>query len=165
MTLIRRLCASLLLVAIATTGGWSQDKAEKNAKKGPAKLPQVAQLEKQLDGLGLSAEQNTKVKALLEEHGKKIAAAQQKATEVLTPEQRKARNEAAQKAKGEGKKGKELSDATAAAVKLSPEQQKSFDEASLALKDAVTAMRKAVLESLTPEQRTKLEGATKKKKT
>lgn len=164
MNLIRRSCVGLLLVAVATCGVWAQEKGEKKKKKGPQRAQQVAQLEKQLEGLGLSEEQNAKVKGIIKDHEAKIAAAQQNANSLLTPDQRKARAEATQKAKGEGKKGKELADAATAAAKLTPDQVEKSEAANKAVREAVDTMRKAVLDALTPEQRTKLEGATKKKK-
>jgi len=164
MNLIRRSLVGLMLVAVATSGAWAQDKGDKKKKKGAQRPQPIAQLEKQLEGLGLSDEQNAKVKSIIKEHEGKILAAQQKANDVLTPEQRKARAEAGQKAKGEGKKGKDLAEAVSSAVNLTPEQKAKSEEATKGVRDAVDGMRKAVLETLTPDQRAKLGGEGKKKK-
>ena len=166
MNMMRRSFVGLLLVAVAASGVWAQEKGDKKKKKGPQRHAQVVQLERQLETVGLSDEQKEKVKELVKEHEAKVTAAQQKVNELLTPEQRKARAEATEKAKGEGKKGKDLAEAVSAATKLTPEQQAKSDEAAKGVRDAVTAMRKAVVDTLTPEQKAKLNagGGGKKKK-
>lgn len=156
--------ALLLLVALGTSNVWAQAKGEKKAKKGPQKPQAVAQLEKQIEGLTLTDEQSAKVKAILKEYEPKLNEAAQKVAASMTAEQRKARQEATQKAKGEGKKGKELAEAIAASVKLTAEQQKQADAAQQAQRDVAAAMKKAVLEALPADQRAKLETPAKKKK-
>lgn len=163
MVVVRRalLCLSLLFVVAGLATG--QEKGDKK-KKGPQTPPAVLQIEKQLAGLSLNDEQKTKVQAIVKEHAEKIRAAQQKTAEILTKEQIKERGDAARKAKSEGKKGKELAEAVAAASKVSPEQQAKLDEANKAVRDSVAAMRKAVIESLPAELKDKLDGTAPKKK-
>ena len=141
--------------------GQAADAPKKAKQQTP---PQVAQFAKQVETLGLTSDQKTKVDEVLKAFTAKIRAAQKATTEVLTPEQVTARGEANRKAKSEGKKGKELADAVAAAANVTPDQQKKLDEASKAVRENVAAMRKAVDELLTAEQRTKLGGSTAKKK-
>jgi hypothetical protein len=98
----------------------------------------------------LSEEQKTKLADIEKKFSEKWKAAQDKAQ--LTEEQRRARREASQKARQEGKQGEELRAAVNAAVSLTDDQKKGQEEA--------TALRKEIGEAvqgiLTDEQKARL---------
>ena len=77
----------------------------------------------------LSAEQQEKVAALKKEFAPKLTEASKKVNDNLTEDQKKARRDAAQAARQAGKKGKELQQAVADAMKLTADQQTAMTEA------------------------------------
>jgi hypothetical protein len=106
---------------------------EKKGGKKKGNNP-AAGLLKKVDGLGdLTAEQKEKIAKIKEEHEPKLAAAAKKVNDALTPDQRRARQEAQKAARQAGKKGKEAQAEIAAAMKLTDEQQKAYDAAPFAL--------------------------------
>ncbi len=152
--------AGIVATAFVSTSFFStslvaQDAKGKKKKGGDQTPPAVAQLQKQLDGLDLNDEQKAKVKEIVAQHTTKIADAQKKVTALLTPEQRKARQEAAAKAKADGKKGKEAADAVNAALNLSADDKAKLDAANKEAADVVAEMRKAVAGVLTDAQKEK----------
>ncbi|MFO0902101.1 MAG: Spy/CpxP family protein refolding chaperone [Pirellulales bacterium] len=150
-----RFVAVALVVALASTSLVAQE-AKGKKKKGGDQTPQaIAQLQKKLDELGLSDEQKAKIKEIVAQHSPKVAEAQKKAGSVLSPEQRKVRQEAMAKAKSDGKKGKEAAEAVAAALNLSADDKAKLEAANKEAADAVAAMRKAVSDVLTDEQKAK----------
>lgn len=146
--------AVTLVIAIAATGtAQAQEKGKK--KVGGGAPPAVAALKGQIDKLELKDDAKKKVDALMAEHEPKVAAAQKKVNDLLTADQKKARAEASAKAKSDGKKGKEAADAVNAAMGLTGDQKAKFDAAQAELQAAIGAMRKAVGESLSDEQKAK----------
>lgn len=120
----------------------------KRGKKAPAQDP-AAFLLKSLEKAELTPEQVTKIKELVKAWADKIKAADDKVG--LTPEQKKARQEAMAKAKADGKTGKEAKAAVDEAMKLTDEQkaaQKAADEVR-------ASMRKEAMALLTAEQKAK----------
>jgi hypothetical protein len=119
--------------------------APKKPKKAPASLAE--QTLKKLEVAKLTDDQVAKIKEL-------AAAAEPKLNELrkavgLTDAQRAAQKEAMDKAKAEGKKGKDLNDAVEAAMQLTPDQktaQKAVREANMEFDKSVTGL-------LTPEQK------------
>ena len=156
MTKFWKCLLSLSLAAFLLSPVMAQDaKAKKNKPNAQKEQPAV-QLPKEIT---LTDEQKTKVAELEKEYAPKMKELREKLDKVMTEEQKKARldvmKEAREKGK-EGKKGKELHDAINAAMKLTEEQQKNYDEADKKL----TALRQEILEKvkplLTDDQKSKL---------
>ena len=76
----------------------------------------------------LSKEQQTKVAALKKEFGQRRAELQKQLDDLLTDDQKQARDAAKKKALAEGKGGVKLRTAMDAALNLTPAQQKKFNE-------------------------------------
>ncbi len=154
---------SILAVALLVASPlWAAPK-KAAAKKAPP-CPADQQICKMTEGLTLTDDQKAQLGELKKEFGPKLMAAMKKVGDVLTADQKKARAAAEKAAKAEGKKGKELHDAVAAAVTLTDEQKAARAEAN----KAVTALRKelgkAAMGVLTPEQKAELKKAKAAKK-
>ena len=158
------LAVTLVIAIAATCAAQAQEKGKKK-KGGDGTPPAIAALKGQIEKLELKDDAKKKVEALIAEHEPKIAAAQKKVNDLLTAEQKKARAEATAKAKSDGKKGKEAADAINAAIGLTGDEKAKFDAAQAELQAAIGALRKAVGESLTDEQKAKagLNAKAKKK--
>jgi Spy/CpxP family protein refolding chaperone len=155
----------LILGLVALVGVAFGVQNEKKGKKGAKGGDPTAQIKNQLASLDLTAEQKEKLDKIYAEQGPKVKAAQEKVAASLTDEQKKARGEAQKSAKTAGKKGKEAEEDALAAMKLTDDQKKAYDEAMKGQKEAQAALRSAVSEVLTPEQREKAKlGGGKKKK-
>ena len=145
---------------LSLTASAQNEKKDKKKNADP-----TAAISKKLEAVELTAEQKTKIDAIKAEHGPKLKAAQEKVSKALTPEQVKARREAMAAAKAAGKKGKEAADDVKAALKLTPEQEKTVAAAETELKDCTAAFTKAVADVLTAEQKEKAKiGGGKKNK-
>ena len=167
-TLFRTL-AVVALALLITVPALAQEK-KKKGKGGNQTPPAVAAVEKQLASLELSEEQKGKVKEVVEKYTGKLAEAQKKVADLMTPEQRAKTKEATEKAKADGKKGKELRSAVEAAVGLSGDDKAKMQAAQKEVSDLAGEFRKAVGEVLTDEQKAKAglnapeKGKGKKKK-
>jgi hypothetical protein len=142
--------AMMVLALIGMIGlAFAQDNKGGKKKGGnPA-----AGLLKKVDALtDLTAEQKEKIAAINKEHEPKLAAAAKKVNDSLTPEQRRARQEAQKAAKDAGKKGKEAQAEALAAMKLTDEQKKTYDAAQKELDEANGAFRAALAGVLSDEQ-------------
>jgi Spy/CpxP family protein refolding chaperone len=151
---------SLLSIVFAACHLAAQETKEKK-KADPGANAQVFQLPKDIQ---LNAEQQAKLDALKKEYGPKVAELQKQLNEILTPEQRKAREEAAAQIKEEKLDGKERQQKILAALKLTPEQQEKWDTAQKRTTELNVTIRGKIGEFLTDEQRAKVPGLTKKKK-
>jgi hypothetical protein len=126
----------------------AQDNAQRNRQRTDAfqrffTLPEIE----------FSEDQQMKVQEIRKEFVPKLTENQKKWDGVITPEQVQARRDALQKARSEGKEGRELQNAANAAVKLTDEQreqraavQKERDELSAQIRTKLIAL-------LTEEQR------------
>jgi len=83
----------------------------------------------------------------------KIIAARNAMANVLTPEQRKARMEAAQKAMKEGKKGKDFMDAMEHAAHMTPDQEKKMKDTQTQMIQLSQEMQGEIQKLLTEEQK------------
>jgi len=149
----------LLLVALTAAPLSAEDK-KKGKKKGQGNRLET-QILKRFSKAELSEEQTTKIKALIAQHGPKIAAAAKKG--AISKEQKQARTEAIKKAKADGKKGKALRAAGDAAAGLTAEQKAAAKEAATSR----AALLKAAVALLSAEQKAKAgikEKKSKKKK-
>ena len=120
----------------------------KRGKKAPKQDPAAALL-KSLEKAELTADQVAKVKELVKACAEKIKAAEEKI--ALTPEQKKARQEAQAKAKADGKTGKEAKAAVDAAMNLTDAQKAAQKE----LDEVRAGLRKEAVALLTAEQKAK----------
>jgi hypothetical protein len=153
---------ALMVLSLVTLIGVAFGQDNKGKRKGgnPA-----AGLLKKVDELAdLTAEQKEKIAAIKKEHEPKVAEAAKKLNDSLTPEQRRARQEAQKAAKDAGKKGKEAQAEALAAMKLTDEQKKAFDTTYKLMNDATTALRNALAGVLSDEQKATAGLAKGKKK-
>jgi hypothetical protein len=157
-TFVKALMVMSLIGLIGLAFG--QDNKGKKKSANPA-----AGLLKKVDSLtDLTAEQKEKIAAIKKEHEPKVAEAAKKLNDSLTPEQRRARQEAQKAAKDAGKKGKEAQAEALAAMKLTDEQKKAFDAAQKQLDDANAALRSALAAVLSDDQEATVGLAKGKKK-
>ena len=154
-------CVLLGIAALVLTS-FAADEAKPEKKKGVTFDPTAALVKRSADE-GLPEDVIVKIKSVAAEHAPKLRAAQAKVTELLTPEQRKARSEAMKAAKAAGKKGKELQSDVEAALKLSGDQKEKVEAAQKEAAAATVSFRQAVAAQLTPEQQAKLGLAAGKK--
>jgi len=147
---------SIVAVLIAVPDSQGQEKKKKKDAS--------AGIKKKLDDAELGADLLEKCKKVVDEHAPKIAEAQAKVDEILTDEQKKARNAAQKAAKDAGKKGKEAAAEVEAALKLTDEQKGKMEEAQKALTAATNARNDALGALLTDEQKAKVGLKGKKKK-
>jgi len=145
--------AVVLLMASPLLAGPGKRGPKKEKKARPC--PAAQRVERMLKGIDLTDAQKAQLKEIQKEFGPKLAEAMKKMA-VLTPEQKKARAEAAKAAKAAGKKGKEAREAVQAAVKLTDEQKAKMAEARKAMRPLEKELREKVLGVLTPEQKEKL---------
>lgn len=164
MTKFWKCLLSIGLAAFLLAPVMAEDAKAKRAKPNARKEQPAVQLPKEIT---LTDEQKTKVAELEKEYAPKMKELREKLDKTMTEEQKKARlevmKEAREKGK-EGRKGKELQQAIKDAMKLSEEQQKSYDEADKKL----IALRQEILEKvkplLTDEQKAKLPQRPERKK-
>jgi Spy/CpxP family protein refolding chaperone len=134
-------------------------------EKGKKRFDPTAGMTKKLQSIELTADQQAKVKGIVDEYRPKLQAAQAKLNEGLTREQKKARTEAVKAAKDAGKKMPEANAAGREALNLTAEQKPAFERAEAELREVNAAFTKAIAEVLTPEQRQQAKiGAKKQKK-
>ena len=160
LSLVLALAAGLVLasnLSAADTG------CGKKACDKAAKAKKHAMLDF-LKGITLTDDQQTKVDALAKDYQPKFKANADKAAAVITPEQKKAREDAVKAAKAEGKKGKELGKVAAAAVTLTDEQKSTLADVSKAGKSLSKEFHDKVIALLTPEQTDQLKAAHQHKK-
>jgi Spy/CpxP family protein refolding chaperone len=153
-----------LLIAFAFAALAATGSAQEPKKKKAAAPPQaVNQMLKKTESLGLSEEQQKKIKEIAESYTPKFRELNQKLPALLTAEQKKARQEAQAKNKADGKKGKEAQAALEAAAPLTDEQKKVQAEVQASQKELNTKFRDEVLSVLTREQKEKFAPAKKPK--
>ena len=158
----RRASFLSLTLALACSLVLAADKAEKKPEKKPASpAAAVFAVPKKVT---LTAEQQTKVDELRKDLEPKLAEAMQKLDSILTAEQKAARETAARDAKAAGKKGKELSEALNAAVKLTDEQKAQMDTSRKEVAELTKKAKTALMELLTDEQKAELKPAPKRDK-
>jgi len=151
--LVRTTLAALLVTGLAMPG-LAQQKGKKKGLQGPA-----AQVFAVPANIELTEEQKTKLEELKKSHGDKAAEIGKKLNDLLTAEQKAARKAAQEKAKADGTKGKEMREAIAAAVNLTPEQK---EQQAKLQKELQTLKTEVMSKVLTEEQLAKLKGAGKK---
>jgi Spy/CpxP family protein refolding chaperone len=147
---MRSVVRTLLSLTLAVLIASPLFAGEKKEGKGPKKFDPAEGILKRLEKAGLTEDQVAKIKELAAASADKIAAARAKAP--LTPEQKKAGEEARKKAKDEGKPGKEIQAAVDAAMNLTEDQKAAQKE----LQEIQSGLNKEAMSLLTPEQKEKL---------
>lgn len=156
LSLLCVVAVAAVIASMAIAQDDAPERNKKNRKKGPQQPPQISQLQRRIDGLGLSEEQSTKVKAILESYTPKFRELNEKQDKILTDEQRRARREGAAKAREEGKRGRELNAAVSAALNLTDEQKKAQEEVQTSLRELNGKMLEEIRAQLNDEQKEKL---------
>ena len=146
---------TLTILAIAS-GSFLHGADEEKKKKGPASL--ADRTLKRYESVELTDDQVAKIKELATTAQTKLAGVKEKAD--LTPEQRKARQDAIKKAKDEGKEKKDFRDAVSAAVTLTEDQKAAQAESKKIMGD----FNKSVAGLLTEEQKAAMKAKNKKPK-
>ena len=118
------------------------------AAAGALRLPKDIQLSK---------EQQARAEALINEYRPRIAELQKKLTDVLTNEQKQARDAARKRALEDGKRGMALRKSVDAAVTLADEQKKQLADLRQAIAKLTREYRGRLRELLTDEQNAKVE--------
>lgn len=90
-------------------------------------------------------------------YGEKVINARNAMGSIMTPEQRKSRMEAAQKAMKEGKKGKDFMEAMERAAHMTPDQEKKMKEAQNTLMQLSQEMQSEIQKLLTDDQKKTIE--------
>lgn len=137
----------------------AKKKKKANAVKSP--VLNVLTLPKEIT---LTAEQQTKLDAVKTEFEGKLKELAKKQGEILTAEQKQARQAAMKSAKEAGKKGKEAKAEVDAAVKMTEEQKKQQEVVGAEIKEVQGKVREAINAFLTEEQKTHIKVPGKKKK-
>lgn len=106
-----------------------------------------------LPGVELTEEQKVQIEKVQDKYRSQLQKNQARFRGVYTPEQRQARREAFEKARKEGKQGRELRTIAEAAVQLTDEQKKEIQDAEKDRNQLLSDMRGEVLKLLTQEQR------------
>ena len=147
------------LMGLVAVGFAQQEKKKKGGGNDP-----TAKLRTKVQESDLGADLKEKVVKVIDEHAGKLKDLQAKVNATLTDEQRAAKK-AAQKAAGDaGRKGKAAQEEAFAAMKLTDEQKKKYDEANSALQAATAELNKAVAALVSDEQAQALGVKGKKKK-
>ncbi len=140
---------SVLALSAILVGSISLNAQEKGGKKDPAGAL-VTTLFKQLEKAELTADQTTKIKEMYTKAATEVSA--KRSAGGITTEMLKKRLDASKAAKEAGKKGKEMAEAVTAAMGMTAEQAKLYEETETTLSKARIEIGKL----LTPEQIAKL---------
>jgi Spy/CpxP family protein refolding chaperone len=141
-----------LVVAVAAPLSAADDAKEKKKPRKGQGNPAVAAMMTKLKAVELTDDQEAKIKEVAASFTGKFKDAQAKLSEVLGPDQRKARADAMKKAREDGKKGKELQEAAYAALNLDADKLAELKKQEAAIKELQTGFTAAVREVLTAEQ-------------
>lgn len=123
----------------------------KNAKKRPTKRPPRTKSSRgpvNLKDAKLSEEQQTQVAALNKEYGQRRVELQRQLDDLLTDDQKQTRDIAKKKALAEGKGGVKLRAAMDAALNLTPDQKKKFNELRQAIGQLSRELRQRLQETV-----------------
>jgi hypothetical protein len=148
-------CALILSCVVAASADEKKpaDKKADDVKK-PAPYAAVFSFPKTIT---LTDDQTKKLEALKTEYTPKLEEFKKQLDVLMTPERLKAQKEAMDKAKADGKKGKELNDAGLAALKLSEAETKQLNEVKAAQGKVMGEINKKKAELLTEEQKKALQ--------
>jgi hypothetical protein len=147
-------CLSVSALALLVLGAVSAEEKKKADDKKPAAFAAVFAFPK---AVTLSDDQQKKVEELKKEYTPKLEEMQKKLAGIMTPERQKAQKEALDKAKADGKKGKDLTEAGMAALKLTEAESKQLAETRTAQTKLTDEIKKKKMELLTEEQKKALQ--------
>ena len=151
-SLVRLMVVCGLMVSMVSSIGMAQDAQGKGKKKAAMEAGQ--QIFTLPNEITLTDDQKTKLEAIKKEHGPKLSELTKKLDESLTDEQKKARKAAGDKARADGKKGKDLQAAGEEALKLTDDQKKQRSEVQPELAKLQASIREQIHGMLTDEQQT-----------
>ena len=155
---MRTVCTALALALLTIV---ASPVFAQGAKKPAAPKNTVAYyktIDKTLQPVSLTDDEQTKLDALKKDYEKKFEDAYAK-TNVRTPEQKKAAADASKAAKDAGKTRQEITKAGNAAVTLTDEQKAQRKEANKALRTLQKEFKDKVLALLTDDQKKGLDAA------
>ncbi|MEC9094897.1 MAG: hypothetical protein VX438_19470, partial [Planctomycetota bacterium] len=134
--------------------GQDENKKKKGQKRGGKQI--ASRMMARFKNANLTDEQKSKMARIIKEHSGALQELQKATNTLLSPEIRKARNEARKKAQGEGLKGKELQAAVEKAAAIPAGDVEKLKE----IQKKSAAKQKEIVEALTalltPEQKAKL---------
>jgi Spy/CpxP family protein refolding chaperone len=146
---------ALVLALVVASPLLAKDEHKKKGEPKPPPCPAAQRVDSMVKGLTLTADQTTKLDALKKEFGPKLSASIKK-SDVLTPDQKKARAEAAKAAKAAGKTGKEIHAAADAAAPITDAQKAQQADAQKQVKVLAKDLGEKVMAVLTPAQKEQL---------
>lgn len=153
-----RVLVPVLVLAIAIPVMAQEKKRGERKQAGEKGKQQLQVLPQQLlEGLELTAEQKAKLEKIAEEMKAPLTEVRKAQSDILTAEQKKAREEAMKAAKEAGKKPQEAKKAVDEALKLTPEQKEKMAKVDAKMAEVQKQIRAKVMEVLTPEQRKAVE--------
>ncbi len=158
MKTVRTVLVLVVVLLIANTAGAAKKKKDVSKDAG---IPYFQQIDRTLKPVTLTDEQKSKLEDLKKEYGPKLKEAYAK-QDVLTPEQKKARDNARKAAKADGKKGEDVKAAGDAAVTLTDDQKKQEKEAHKQLHAVQKELHGKVMDLLTAEQKAQIDAAKEK---
>ena len=158
-----RTVRTTVVLAVALTIAFPAIAAAEKGKKKEPLSPAAQRIERVVAGLTLTDDQKAKLDTLKKEFDPKLTEAMKK-TDVLTPEQKKAREAAAKAANAAGKTKKEINQAVAAAVTLTAQQKGQQAEAKKQMSTLERELREGVMAALTAEQKEQLKTKPKERK-
>ncbi len=146
-SLLRCLSVSVLTLGFAVAASSEETKAD---EKKPVPFANVFTFPKTIT---LADDQQKKIDDLKKEYTPKLEELKKKADTILTPDRVKAQKEAIDKAKSDGKKGKELAEAGQAALKLTEAETKDLADTKAAQGKLMAEINKKKTDLLTDEQK------------
>lgn len=149
MRAVRSVLLVGLVLAIAGTA-WAQEgkKGRRGEGRGPGGPAGVQMLDFMLRGIELTDAEKANIEKVKKELEPQFKALQEKRDGVLTPEQKKAREEAVK-----GKEGREAFQAARDAVKLTEEQTKKLEEIRAEQGKLFQTAREKIMGALTDEHK------------
>lgn len=149
----RAIAIPLLLCVISVNNLPAQQDKNKDQPKRQVPFQQVFTLR----GIEFNKEQQAKAEELRKQHTPKLSENQQKRNAVYTSEQRQGRRQAFETARDAGKRGRELQEALAKAIKLTDEQRKELAANQKERNELVAKIQTELQTLLTADQRRRLE--------
>jgi Spy/CpxP family protein refolding chaperone len=154
-----------LAVSLAVVGSlFAQEKGKKGPREGKRPGGAIERIDGMVKNLNLTDDQKAKLEEIKKEYGPKLKEAGQKMETILTPEQKKARQEAAKAAKQAGKSREEVQKEAQAAMNVTDEQKAKMADARKAIGALQKEVHEKVMSILTPEQKAQLEQVNKERK-
>lgn len=158
-SLLRCLPVLAVTLVFACTASAEEKKKAEEAKK-PAPFANVFTFPKTVT---LAADQQKKLDDLKKEYTPRLEELKKQQDAILTADRLKAQKEATDKARADGKKGKDLAEAGQTALKLNAAEAKQLAESRTAQGKLMAEINKKKLEVLTDEQKKALQPKPKTK--